>query len=101
MNYRGTFSQLSAVAEFGANPTGICDLVGNAYDLCLDPSAGAGEGSLSGRGGSWSSPRTELDEPLPIDWRSCRPDVGFRCVTAAARPGGSIDAENARRKDYE
>jgi len=100
VNYRGTFARLSAVAEFGTNPYGICDLVGNAYDLCFDPSAAAaGGGILSACGGASWSPRSELEEPLRVDWYTCRRDIGFRCVSSRAMEVWEATADTGRDGD--
>ena len=81
VNYRGTSARLSGYAEFGSNPYGICDLLGNAYDLCLGSEPGLdGEQVLWACGGASWSPREELGRSLRMSWRSCRPDTGFRCV---------------------
>jgi len=75
VNFRSTQAAPTAVGEFGANPYGLCDLVGNVYDLCVGE---RGEPGLCG--GAFHTPESRLLEQQPMNSARCRPDVGFRCV---------------------
>ncbi|MGW5640534.1 SUMF1/EgtB/PvdO family nonheme iron enzyme, partial [Streptomyces sp. NPDC003832] len=77
VNFLGTLAALSEVGEFEANPYGLCDLLGNAWDLCLDEKTGTPEL----RGGAFDTPAERLRERLPlVSPVQCRANAGFRCA---------------------
>jgi formylglycine-generating enzyme required for sulfatase activity len=76
VNYSRTLGKPARVGDFGVNPYGISDLIGNVFDLCLDDG-----GSPVLCGGTFRSTRERLGEHLPMDSLTRRrPDVGFRCA---------------------
>lgn len=76
VNYNRALGKLAKVGEFGANPYGISDLLGNVFDLCLDEN-----GSPILCGGTFRSTRERLIERLTTESSTrCRTDVGFRCA---------------------
>ena len=84
VNFRGTHARPTEVGDFGLNPYGFADLVGQAYEMC------AGESAEAVRcGGAFSTPRERLEEISEISSpRECRADTGFRCALDTAPPGG-------------
>jgi Sulfatase-modifying factor enzyme 1 len=82
VNFRGTHARLTEVGDFGLNPYGFADLVGQAYEMCVGASAEAVR-----CGGAFSTPRERLEETSEISSpRECRADTGFRCALDAAPP---------------
>jgi len=80
VNYHGTMNRLSDVDGFGANPFGIHDLLGNAYDLCIFSERGNQEKYIL-MGGCYESTMKQLRERkmFSADVRLHR-KVGFRYV---------------------
>ncbi|WP_229402316.1 SUMF1/EgtB/PvdO family nonheme iron enzyme [Micromonospora okii] len=76
VNFRHTLAEPSEVGEFEAGPDGLADLLGNAWEICLDA---AGLPVL--RGGAFDTPAGRLLEERPLASRTeCRSDAGFRCA---------------------
>ncbi|GAA1343055.1 SUMF1/EgtB/PvdO family nonheme iron enzyme [Saccharothrix algeriensis] len=76
VNFRRTLGALSEVGEFQAGPHGLADLLGNAWETCVDA---AGRPVL--RGGAFDTPEHRLlEELVPSSAAECRADTGFRCA---------------------
>ena len=103
VNYRGTSARLSGYAEFGSNPYGICDLLGNAYDLCLGSEPGLdGEQVLWACGGASWSPREELGRSLRMSGAPVGPIpdsvVSAQNPSGTSQQGIAYDARSSPRR---
>jgi formylglycine-generating enzyme required for sulfatase activity len=82
VNFRGTQARLTEVGDFGLNPYGFADLVGQACEMCVDASA-----EPVRCGAAFNVPRERLEETSEIpSSRECRGDTGFRCALDTAPP---------------
>ncbi|HET7518787.1 MAG TPA: SUMF1/EgtB/PvdO family nonheme iron enzyme [Actinomycetes bacterium] len=75
VNCRSTIRALAPVGTLDPNPCGFRDLLGNAFDLCLDPDR---SGQVLCCGGAFDTPEGLLLSPEPIAPDECRANVGFR-----------------------
>jgi formylglycine-generating enzyme required for sulfatase activity len=82
VNFQGAHARLTEVGDFGLNPYGFADLVGQACEMCVGASA-----EPVRCGGAFNVPRERLEETSEIPSpRECRGDTGFRCVLDTAPP---------------
>ncbi|MFG1607829.1 SUMF1/EgtB/PvdO family nonheme iron enzyme [Actinoplanes sp. NPDC049265] len=74
VNCRPTLGRPSAIGDVAPGPNGLRDLLGNAWEICVDA---AGLPVL--RGGAYHTPHSELLEHWALaSAAECRPDTGFR-----------------------
>jgi hypothetical protein len=79
INFRDTAGVMRAVGHFPANPFGIHDLLGNAYDMCMTPSGSQSDLRLAG--GCYYSTESQLREQLILRSQTTCPNAAsFRCV---------------------
>ncbi len=82
VNFQRTHARLTEVGDFGLNPYGFADLVGQACEMCVGASA-----EPVRCGGAFNVPRERLEETSEIpSSRECRGDTGFRCALDTAPP---------------